>query len=56
MMMAGEKASESDIKHFENCIDKLTVSGTATKVHHNEQEDGEEIQGLDLGIQGFKKW
>jgi hypothetical protein len=43
------------LSYFENCIDQLQVNGKATKVYHNEMEDGEEIQGLDLIISSKKK-
>ena len=48
--LEGNKANASELKYFENCIDGLQVSGKATHVHHNEQEEGEEIPDLNLGI------
>lgn len=48
--LEGNKANESELKHFENCIDGLQVSGTAQRVHLNEQEEGEEMADLNLNV------
>lgn len=44
----GAKLQIADVKYFESCIDQLSLVGTATKVHHNETEDGIEIPDLNL--------
>ena len=40
------KLVAGDLKHFENCIDGLQISGKATKVHKDEMEEGEERPDL----------
>ena len=42
------KLVAGDLKHFENCIDALQISGKATKVHQDEMEEGEERPDLNL--------
>ena len=43
-----QKMVMEDMKHFENCIDGLQISGKATKVHQDEMEEGEERPDLNL--------
>ena len=49
------KLVAGDLKHFENCIDGLQISGKATKVHQDEMEEGEERPDLNLQITSAKK-
>jgi hypothetical protein len=44
----------SDLRHYEECIDMLQISGKATKVFKDEQEEGEERPDLDFMIGGTK--
>ena len=48
------KIREEQLKHFEECIDKLTINGRQTKFHKDEQEDGDERPDLNfmLGVSG----
>lgn len=48
------KASENEIKYFENCIDQLTLTGKRTKVFKEEMEEGEEMADLNLNIKQMK--
>ena len=48
--LEGNKASENELKYFENCIDQLTVKAKPVKFEQFEMEDGEEIPDLNLGI------
>ena len=48
--LENNKANESELKYFEECIDQLTLTGKQTKLHKEEQEDGEEIPDLNLEI------
>ena len=45
------------MKHFEEVIDKLTISGKQTVFHKDEQEEGEERPDLNfmLGVTGVKQ-
>ena len=52
--LEGNKASQNELKYFENCIDQLNVTGKKTLVHLNEQEDGEEMADLNLEIKKMK--
>lgn len=50
------KMQASDMKHFEENIDMLAISGISTKVHQNEMEEGEARPDLDafaIGGKGF---
>lgn len=44
------KMQEEDLKHFEEVIDKLAINGYQTKLHKDEDEDGEERPDLNLCI------
>lgn len=46
------KLREEHIKHFEENIDKLTISGRQTKFHTDEDNEGEERPDLNfmLGV------
>lgn len=48
---------EDQLKHFEECIDKLAINGQQTRFHRDEQEDGEERPDLNfmLGVTGVNK-
>lgn len=48
--LENNKANANELKYFENCIDQLTLTGKQTKLHKDEQEDGEEIADLNLNI------
>ena len=52
--LEGNKANQHELKYFEDCIDKLTVSTMKLVVHKNEQEDGDEMLDLNLNIQKMK--
>ena len=52
--LEGNKANANELKYFENCIDQLTVQATPMKLSKFEQDDGEEIPDLNLGIQKMK--
>lgn len=41
---------EADLKHFEECIDKLAISGHQTVLHKDEDEEGEARPDLNLFI------
>ena len=41
---------EADLKHFEECIDKLAISGHQTVLHKDEDEEGEVRPDLNLFI------
>jgi len=43
----------SDLRHYEDCIDLLQISGKATKILKDEQEDGEARPDLDFMIGGM---
>ena len=47
-----QKMQSSDLVHFESCIDGLQISGKATRIHLDEQPDGEERPDLELDIVG----
>jgi hypothetical protein len=51
------KMREDQLKHFEENIDKLTISGRQTKFHKDEQEDGDERPDLNfmLSVSSVKK-
>mmetsp|Transcript_24498 Transcript_24498/g.37992 ORF Transcript_24498/g.37992 Transcript_24498/m.37992 type:complete len:160 (-) Transcript_24498:11-490(-) len=49
--ISGNRANAQELKYFENHIDLLQVNGTATKMFKEEQEEGEEMPDLNLGIQ-----
>ena len=51
---AKQKIREEDVKHYEECIDKLAISGYSTKIFKDEDEDGEERPDLMLDIRGVK--
>ena len=42
----------SDLVHFENSIDGLQITGVATRIHEDEQTEGEERPDLNLDIIG----
>ena len=46
--MEGNKASANELKYFENCIDQLGPTVNKLTVHHDEQNDGEERNDLNL--------
>lgn len=50
-----KKMQASDMKHFEDCIDQLQISGVKTKVHKDECLDGEERPDLDFFVIGNSK-
>ena len=52
-----QKIREDQLKHFEENIDKLLISGRRTNIHMDEQEDGEERPDLNfmLGVSSMKK-
>ena len=41
---------EEELKHFEECIDKLQISGYQSVLHADEDEEGEERPDLGLDI------
>ena len=47
-----QKMKSSDLVHFENCIDGLQISGKATRMHVDEQPDGEARPDINLDIIG----
>jgi hypothetical protein len=47
---AGGKMQEAELKHFEECIDKLAISGYQSVLHQDEDADGEERPDLNLLI------
>jgi hypothetical protein len=51
------KLREEHIKHFEENIDKLTISGRQTKFHQDEDNEGEERPDLNfmLGVTKISK-
>ena len=51
------KLREEHIKHFEENIDKLTISGRQTKFHTDEDNDGDERPDLNfmLGVTKIQK-
>jgi len=51
------KLREEHIKHFEENIDKLTISGKQTKFHKDEDEEGDERPDLNfmIGVSSIKK-
>ena len=51
------KLREEHIKHFEENIDKLTISGKQTKFHTDEDNDGDERPDLNfmLGVSKIQK-
>ena len=51
------KMRQDQLKHFEENIDKLTISGRQTKFHKDEQEEGDERPDLNfmLGVSSIKK-
>lgn len=53
----GKKFQEEQLKHYEECIDKLQISGKQTRFHKDEQEDGDERPDLNfmLGVSGISK-
>jgi len=51
-----KKMRENELKHFEQNIDKLQISGSQTKFHTDEQEDGDEMPDLNLDIKKMKKY
>ena len=54
-VVQANKMQASDMKHFEDCIDKLQISGVKTKVHKDECTDGEARPDLDFFVIGSKK-
>lgn len=52
--LENNKANANELSYFENVIDQLTVNGKATKVHREEQEDGEAHPDLNLQINQMK--
>lgn len=48
--LENNKANETELKYFENCIDQLTLTGKQTKLYKEEQEDGEALADLNLEI------
>jgi hypothetical protein len=44
------KLGVDDLKHYEDCIDKLAISGHQTVFHADEQVEGEERPDLMLDI------
>ena len=54
--LEGNKPNSAELTYFENCIDGLHVSGKATQMHYDDQEDGEEMADLNLDIKGMKIW
>jgi hypothetical protein len=53
-LIDGKKLKASDLRHYEDCIDQLQISGKATKVFKDEQEEGDERPDLDFMIGGKK--
>ena len=57
--VTGEKRKirEEELKHYEECIDMLQISGKQTRLHKDEQEDGDERPDLNfmLGVTGVSK-
>lgn len=51
------KMRQDQLKHFEENIDKLTISGKQTRFHKDEQEEGDERPDLNfmLGVSSIKK-
>ncbi len=51
------KLREEHIKHFEENIDKLTISGKQTKFHTDEENEGDERPDLNfmLGVSKITK-
>lgn len=47
---SGTKMQADALKHFEECIDKLQISGHQTMFHTDEEEEGEERPDLMLDI------
>lgn len=47
-----QKLKAKDMLHFESNIDGLMISGTKTRLHADEQEDGDERPDLNLDIVG----
>ncbi len=47
---AKQKLKEEDLKHFEDCIDKLAISGYQSVLHQDEDEEGVEMPDLMLSI------
>ena len=39
--LEGNKASENELKYFENCIDQLSLTVNKVKMHEDEQTEGE---------------
>ena len=57
--VTGEKRKirEEELKHYEECIDMLQISGKQTRLHKDEQEDGDERPDLNfmLGVSSVAK-
>ena len=57
--VTGEKRKirEEELKHYEECIDMLQISGKQTRLHKDEQEDGDERPDLNfmLGVSSVSK-
>lgn len=51
------KMRQDQLKHFEENIDKLTISGKQTRFHKDEQEEGDERPDLNfmLSVSSVKK-
>ena len=51
------KMRQDQLKHFEENIDKLTISGKQTRFHQDEQEEGDERPDLNfmLSVSSVKK-
>ena len=47
---SGKQMAEAELKHFEEHIDKLQISGTQKRVYKEEQEEGTEMPDLQLDI------
>jgi len=52
-----QKMRQEQLKHFEENIDKLTISGKQTRFHKDEQEEGDERPDLNfmLSVSSVKK-
>ena len=55
LIIQANKMQANDMKHFEECIDKLSIAGVKTKVHKDEDEEGEARPDLDFFMIGNAK-
>jgi hypothetical protein len=52
-----KKMKEEELKHYEECIDMLQISGRPTRFHKDEQEEGDHRPDLNfmLGVSKISK-